>query len=76
MTGIGWPFRRRALGGSLWVVGAMWMVFIGWAAGMLLFVELLYQASQRVGFFGGSVLSCLAVLLPGLGFVAVGRFGQ
>jgi len=59
--GIGWPFRRRALGGGLWGVGAVWLVFIGWAAGMLLFIDLFYHVSQRVGFLGGSVLSCVAV---------------
>jgi hypothetical protein len=73
MVGIGWPFRRRALGGGLWAVGAVWMIFIGWAAGMLLFINLFYHVSQRVGFLGGSVLSCVSVLLLGLGYVAVGR---
>ena len=73
IVGLGWPLRRRALGGGLWAAGAVWMIFIGWAAGMLLFIELFYHVSQRVGFFGGSVVSCVAVLLLGLGSVAVGR---
>src|SRR6202790_322414 len=73
MMGIGWPFRRQALGGGLWAVGAVWVAFIACAARMLLFIDLFYHMSQRAGFFGGSVLSCAAVLLLGLGFVAVGR---
>jgi hypothetical protein len=71
--GIGWPFRRRALGGGLWAVGAVSLVFIGWAAGMLLFIDLFYRISHRLNFLGGSVLSCVAVLLLGLGLVAVER---
>jgi hypothetical protein len=73
MVGIGWPFRRRVLGGGLWAMGAVWLVFIGWAAGMLLFLDLFYRVSHRVGLLGGSALSCVAVLLLGFGSVAVGR---
>ena len=71
--GISWPFRRRALGSGLWAVGAVWLVFIGLAAGMLLFIDLFYRVSHRVGFLGGSALSCVAVLLLGFGSAAVGH---
>jgi hypothetical protein len=73
LAGIGWPFRRRVLGGGLWAVGTTGLSFIGWTAGMVLFIDLFYRVSQRVGFLAGSVLSCTAVLLLGLGSVAVGR---
>jgi hypothetical protein len=73
MVGIGWPFRRRALEGGLGAVGAIWMAFMGWALGMMLFLGAFSRLSDRVGFLWGTVLSCAGVLVLGLGFVAVGR---
>jgi len=73
MVGIGWPLRRRALGGGLWAAGAVWMAFMGWAVGMMLFLGVFSHLSDRVGFLWGTVLSCAGVLVLGLGFVAVGR---
>lgn len=73
MVGIGWPFRRRALGGGLWAAGAVWIAFMGWALGMMLFLGVFSHLSDRVGFLWGTVLSCAGVLALGVGFVAVGR---
>jgi hypothetical protein len=73
MVGIGWPFRRRALGGGLWAAGAVWIAFMGWAVGMMLFLGMFSRVSGRVGLLWGTVLSCAGVLTLGLGSVAVGR---
>jgi hypothetical protein len=73
MVGIGGPFRRRTLGGGLWAVGTVWIVFMGCAVGMMLFFGVFSRVSDRVGFLWGTVLSCAGVLALGLGSVAVGR---
>lgn len=72
MAAIGWPFRRRTLGGGLWAAGAVWMVFMGWAVSMMLFLDMFSHLSDRVGFLWGTVLSCAGVLVLGIGFIAVG----
>ena len=73
MVGIGWPFRRRALGAGLWAVGALLLELLGCAAGIGLFLGLLFYVSRYVGFLWGSVASCTALLVVAVGFVAVGR---
>ena len=73
MVGIGWLFRRRVLGGGLWAAGAVWIVFMAWAVGMMLFLGVFSQHSDRVGFLWGTVLSCAGVLVLGLGSGVLGR---
>src|SRR5258708_18077958 len=65
MVGIGWPFRRRTLGGGLWAMGAVWMLFLGCAFGMMILVEFFKYASNRLGILVGTSLSLVAFLLLG-----------
>jgi hypothetical protein len=73
MVGIGWPFRRRALGGGLWAMGAVWMLFLGCAFGMMIFVEFFKYASNRLGILVGTALSLVAFLLLGICSAVGGR---
>jgi hypothetical protein len=76
MVGIGWPFRRRALGGGLWAMGAVWMLFLGCAFGMMIFVEFFKYASNRLGILVGTALSLVAVLLLGICSAVWGRLAH
>jgi hypothetical protein len=38
LAGIGWRHRQQTLGGGTWAVGTIWVVFIGYAVGMMLFL--------------------------------------
>jgi len=73
MVGIGWKYRKRTLGDGLWACGIIWLAFYGCAAGMVLFFDVFSHLSDRVGFLGGTLLSCAGVFVLGLGFVVVGR---
>jgi hypothetical protein len=73
MVGIGWRYSKRTLGDGLWAFGIIWLAFYGCAAGMVLFFDVFSHLSDRVGFLGGTILSCAGVLVLGLGFVVVGR---
>ena len=76
MVGIAWPFRRRALGGGLWAMGAVWMLFLGCAFGMMIFVEFFKYASNRLGILVGTALSLVAVLLLGICSAVWGRLAH
>jgi hypothetical protein len=73
MVAIGWRYCERTLGGSLWALGTICLIFLGCAACLVFPFDLIDHAFHRVGFFWVVVLTCVCVFLLALGSVVVGH---
>jgi len=65
-------WHRRIIGKGLWAVGVLWLGFLGFSAGMALWLRLLMYLVDRCGWFLGIVLTCAVTVLFAPGSAAAG----
>jgi hypothetical protein len=65
-------WHRQIIGKGLWVVGVLWLVFLGFGAGMALWGKLLMYLVSRFGWLSGGALTLAATAFSALGWALVG----
>jgi hypothetical protein len=73
MVIVGRVWHRQIIGKGLWVVGVLWLAFLGFGGGMALWGRLLMSLVVPFGWLIGSVLMLAGVLLIGFGFAILGE---
>ena len=72
MVTVGRLWHRQFIGKGLWVVGVLWLAFLGFSAGVALWGILLMYFVSRFGWLSGGALTLAATAFSALVWALVG----